>query len=213
MAGTGRFTSNPVILAGFCFLIFAPIEIATSFVVHNSAIAGNAFHDGFDGIYFIAFGYIDGRLAQSDDHAIFCTRRGKFAIVTATLAIVFVAAGLVFEHSNDHTVTQMAAGLIVGPISFGLNYFWERRLHRSDGHGQSGFSVHLLGDMAGSIVATLSGVMAFVTATTAWNFWGGIGILVITFGIALTKSRSIWASIRHTAEEHHHHSGVRMHHH
>ena len=204
LAIRGRINAtSPVILAGLCFLIFAPIEIAVSFIVHNSAIAGNAFHDAFDGIYFIAFGFIDGKMARSPYHEVFCTRRGKFGIVTASLAIVFVAIGLVFERSNDTSAQQMVAGFIVGPISLGLNFFWERKLDKSDDHKHSGFTVHLFGDMAGSAVATVSGVGAYLFASGRWNFWGGILILVITFGIALAKSRSIWRDIRHNADEHH----------
>ncbi len=200
-------------LAGFCFLLFGPIEIAISFLVHNSAIAANASHDAFDGLYFIAFGYVDVRLARSRNHKVYCTRRGLIGMATAFLAIVFVGFGLVFERSNDTSLEQMLAGLIVGPFSFYLNYFWERRLHEKGEIAHKGFEVHLLGDMAGSAIVTLSGVIAFITLKPSWNLWGGIAILIITMVIALTKSRSIWQDIRHTAEEHPHYDAQHAHHH
>ena len=196
---------TPVVLAGFCFLIFAPIEIAASFIVHNSAIAGNAFHDAFDGVFFIAFGYYDRRMLLSPEHRIFCTRRGKFGIATACLAVLFVAAGLTFVQSDNTSFDQMVAGIVIGPVSFFLNYYWEKRLSSHAEHRHSGFSVHLLGDMAGSVIAGTSGIVAFATGYASWNTWGGYAIFASTIAIAAPKTIKLWKSIQHTEDQHHDH--------
>jgi Co/Zn/Cd efflux system component len=205
LAGGRKTLYTPVVLAGVCFLLFAPIEIVASFIVHNSAIAGNAFHDAFDGVFFIVFGYYDRRMLLSPEHRIFCTRRGRFGIVTACLAVLFVAAGLTFVQSDNTSFHQMAAGIVIGPVSFFLNFYWERRLSSHADHKHNGFSVHLLGDMAGSVIAGTSGILAFASGFAIWNTFGGYAIFASTLAIAAPKSIKLWRSISHTEDQHHDH--------
>ena len=198
MAIHGRINAtSPVILAGLCFLIFAPIEIVASFVFHNSAIAGNASHDAFDGLAFIVFGKIESRMLQSIRHEIYCRLRGYFNIVIALVAVIFVGVGLAFETSNDAGSSQMVAALVLGPISFALNWYWERKLA-----GHIGFNVHLLGDMVGSVIVTVCGILAYKFSYGHLNRIGGFLILSATLVIAIAGVREIVKEINHSEEQH-----------
>jgi Co/Zn/Cd efflux system component len=206
LATLGRLrTYNPVILAGLCFIVFAPIEIAAGYYFHNSAIAGNASHDAFDGVAFVILGKIDASLANNPRHEIYCRLRGRFGMVTALLAIFFVGGGLAVVRSNDHTFDQMIAGIVTGIASFLLNGYWERRVEHGHAHETAGFSAHLLGDMVGAVIVAASSIAAYTFADGRWNRGGGFLILAVTSVIAIAKILKILRQIRHSESEHHDH--------
>lgn len=214
LATRGRkISTNPVILAGLCFIVFAPIEIVIGYVVHNSAIAGNASHDAFDGVAFVVLGKIDATLANNPRHEIYCRLRGRFGMVTALLAIFFVGGGLAAVRSNDHTLEQMIAGIVTGIASFLLNGYWERRLEHGNEHGTTGFSAHLLGDMIGAVIVAASSIAAYSFADGRWNRGGGYLILAVTSVIAIAKILKIMRKIHHSEAEHHDHDPEHAHHH
>lgn len=199
-----RLTRSPVMLAGFSFLLFSPLELALGYLTHNTAIAANASHDAFDGVFFLVFGWVMAGLARSKDHRYYCRGRGILAIVIALLAVAFVGIGILFDRGSGDGLGQMIAALTLGPASFGLNLFWHRRLDPHD--REEGFGVHLLGDMIGSAIVFVCGPIAYLAAVPGANFWGGILTLAIVTIIAAMRAAAILRAIWHRAVDHTHQS-------
>ena len=200
---------GPVVLAGLSFLVFSPVELTAGHLTHNTAIAANASHDAFDGIFLLFFGWLDAKLASSADHRWFCHGRGIIAICVALMAVAFVGIGILFEHHNHADAAEMIAALIIGPVSFMLNRYWQKQLDPQE-HHHGGFNTHLMGDMAGSAVVFICGPLVYLTGQPVINFWGGIATLLMVAVIAVQKAIEIGVAIGHSAESHTHESEHRL---
>ena len=190
MAGPGRIKLlNPVILAGFSFLIFAPIELIAGFTLHNPTISANASHDAFDGLFFLIGGSIDVLLARSTRHALYCWSRKGLSIAIGLLASVFVGIGILLAQTPEAGASQLVAALILGPASIALNWWWHKRLEVHGDEHHHGYNVHLLVDAGSGLIVIGAAILTTALDDATINLWGAYSILSLAFFLGV---RALW---------------------
>ncbi|ANF59702.1 zinc transporter ZitB [Halotalea alkalilenta] len=152
---------------------FMVVEIATGFFANSLALISDGFHmlsDSFSlGLALAAFRL--GRRAPDAKHSFGYQRFQVLAAFVNGLTLFVIAGWILYEAAQRmFSPVEVMAGpmLAVAVAGLGINAFSLLILHRGD-HGNlnlRGASLHVLGDLLGSVAAILAAVIIMFTGWT-----------------------------------------------
>jgi Co/Zn/Cd efflux system component len=192
--------------AGLFFTVFAPLELVTGYTLANPALVGNAYHDLFDGLGFLALGLLALGLARSHSHFLACWGRELVSLCMTVLTAGLTIWSIVSQSHGSTGLGQLIAALIIGPASAYANWYWHQRIHAAGDSRNRGFEFHLLADMAIGPIVALTSLAAYATGQAGWIVGGGWAIVglvsLVALGMAALHSRFLTT---HRQAHHHDH--------
>ena len=191
--------------AGLRFLVIGPALLIASWLVGNSALMANGIDNSVDGIYMTSSGWLGKRWSRSPDHDKYCKRRGQMRMVSALIAIPFIAIGIWIDYGrNQADLAQMVVSLVAAAIVIPVAIIGRGEIHDDHDKHHGGNILHLTIDILAAATAAVSSIVAFVTGVAGWNLAGAIFVLLLAIWHGSSEAREAYSDFRHPESEHDH---------